>query len=211
VFKLKYGKIYWVNFDQNVNKSSLAKKTRPAFIMAAHNDKGVFVIPLTSVEKRYHQKNKFAVKLSTDNYALCDQFEKVAATDRRIKNAANIQLTRQDILQIMFALEQYTSLSVNKKLPISTTIATGEHLQIGDTVVFKEAAKDGLREIRGIVAAIDDSAALTTNDDYVLVHVQSVVGRAKDAVYTNRSSLIRTRGEIKHGIRRMNELDGSNG
>jgi len=208
---LKYGKIYWVNFDQNVNKSSLAKKTRPAFIMAAHNDKGVFVIPLTSVEKRYHQKNKFAVKLSTDNYALCDQFEKVAATDRRIKNAANIQLTRQDILQIMFALEQYTSLSVNKKLPISTTIATGEHLQIGDTVVFKEAAKDGLREIRGIVAAIDDSAALTTNDDYVLVHVQSVVGRAKDAVYTNRSSLIRTRGEIKHGIRRMNELDGSNG
>jgi len=197
---MKEGAVYWVDFDNNENKGSLARKKRPAFIMEAHNDKGVFVIPLTSVEKRYNEQNKFAVKLSVGDYALCDQFEKVAETDRRIKNKANIHLSAKDKLNIMLAVEQYTSLAINKKLPKGKEVSVEKSLRIGDTISFKEEVNGGIRQITGIIAAIDNSISLTTDQDYVLLHVQSVVGKAKDAAYKNRTSLIRTREDLMNGM-----------
>jgi len=198
--QMKRRKVYWVNFDQNINKASLTKKTRPAFVMAAHNDKGVFIVPLTSVEKRYHEKNKFAVKLSTSGYALCDQFEKVAHTDRRIKNEANIDLTEEDVVNIMLTLENYTALSINKKLPIYESVSGSRDLTIGDTVVFNEEIKSQVREITGIIAAIDNSMSTIKDEDYLLLHVQRVSGKSERFIYKNRTRLIRTRSTIMKGL-----------
>jgi hypothetical protein len=197
---LKHGEVRWVDFDRNENDGSLTRKARPAFIMPALNSKGVFVVPFTSVEKPYNQANKFAIKLSTGDYALCDQYEKVARTDKRIQELAKIKLSEQDEVAIMLALEKCTALSVNRNLPMKSDISFETKLKIGDTVSFKEEVNGGIREITGVIASIDASISLTTDQDYVLLHVQSVVGKAKDAAYKNRTSLIRTREDLINGM-----------
>jgi len=205
--QMKRKQVYWVNFDQNTNEASLTQKTRPAFIMGAHNDKGVFIVPLTSVEKRFHEKNKFAVKLSKSGYALCDQFEKVAKTDRRIKNKANIDLAEEDLVNIMLTIVNYTALSINKKLPRHESVTSAEYLKVGKTVAFIEEIKGRVREITGIIAAVDDSMSVTKDQDYLLLYVQMVSGQSERFVYKNRTTLIRTRGEISRGMRLKSELE----
>jgi len=102
------GGTYWVNFDEHDDKVPLTTKQRPAILFAATNNKGVFIVPLTTVEKSYHQNNMFSVQLSCGGYALVDQYEKVALPDRRIKNKAHVSLTNTDLLRIILALEEYT-------------------------------------------------------------------------------------------------------
>jgi len=86
-----------------------------------------------------------------------------------------------------------------KKLLIHESVSGSRDLTIGDTVVFNEEIKSQVREITGIIAAIDNSMSTIKDEDYLLLHVQRVSGKSESFVYKNRTTLIRTRGAIMKG------------
>jgi PemK-like protein. len=205
--------VRWVNYDLNKNKSSLTQKVRPAIIMPAFKEKGMFLIPITTVEKKYNKENPYAVKINNDSYALCDQFERVAATDKRLLGKANnIKLTETEIKLISLALEKYTSMSVNNNIKRNInehSLITVKELEIGDTIKFAEKINNTTRVMVATIKVIDNSISATSMEDYCLLNVQAVEGKNLLPILNNKSNIIRTREDLIRGIELVNNLSNN--
>lgn len=201
----------WVAFDDNNSNLSLNQKQRPAIILPASKGKGVYIIPLTSVEKPFYAKSNYAISLKQGGYALVDQFEKVSQADMRIKNKININIDDDELKAIFFALENFTANSISNVLGnnLSNTSTVAEiEITVGTAITFTEELANGkFRSITATVKGIDSSISKQAGEDYCVLSVHEVKGSQREFVYKQKNALIRTREHLIEGIKLFNSQE----